>query len=76
VLAEGGDHFNLRAPAGNGESVLNAVILAWFEGGGALPKDGWGNASFPLRDVTSAVAGGPAPAAPAAVSPSPSSSSR
>ncbi|MEB3104461.1 MAG: alpha/beta fold hydrolase [Cyanobacteriota bacterium] len=76
VLAEGGDHFNLRAPAGNGESVLNAVILAWFEGGGALPKDGWGNASFPLRDVTSAVAGRPAPATPAAVSPSPSSSSR
>ena len=76
VLAEGGDHFNLRAPAGSADSALSAVILAWFEGGGSLPKDGWGNTTFPLRDVTSAVAGGSTAPAPAALSPSPASSSR
>ena len=54
VLAEGGDHFNLRAPAGSADAPLSALILAWFDGGAVLPASGWGNASFPLRDVTGA----------------------
>jgi len=53
VLAEGGDHFNLRAPAVAGsESPLDALILAWFASNAALPADGWGHPSIPLRDVT------------------------
>jgi predicted dienelactone hydrolase len=52
VLAEGGDHFNMRAPAGAADAPLSALILAWFDGGAVLPASGWGNAHFPLRDVT------------------------
>ena len=52
VLAEGGDHFNLRAPAGASETPLNALILAWFASAGALPVDGWGHSGVPLHDVT------------------------
>lgn len=52
VLAEGGDHFNLRAPAAATETPLNALILAWFASGGALPADGWGDRVFALHDVT------------------------
>ncbi len=54
VLAEGGDHFNLRAPAGSADAPLSALILAWFDGDAVLPASGWGNASIPLRDVTAA----------------------
>lgn len=52
VLVEGGDHFNLRAPAASADSPLNALILAWFASGGALPTDGWGHKAMPLHDVT------------------------
>lgn len=52
VLAEGGDHFNLRAPASASDTPLNALILAWFATGGALPADGWGHKTFALHDVT------------------------
>jgi predicted dienelactone hydrolase len=55
VLAEGGDHFNLRAPGAAANSPLNALILAWFASAGSLPTDGWGYASIPLRDVTPAL---------------------
>jgi predicted dienelactone hydrolase len=52
VLAEGGDHFNLRAPAASADSPLNALILAWFGSGASLPTDGWAHKAMPLRDVT------------------------
>ncbi|MFM1811238.1 MAG: hypothetical protein RLZZ336_176 [Cyanobacteriota bacterium] len=52
VLAEGGDHFNLRAPATATDTPLNALILAWFASGAALPGEGWGHKVFALRDVT------------------------
>lgn len=52
VLAEGGDHFNLRAPAAATDTPLNALILAWFASGGALPVDGWGHRGLALHDVT------------------------
>jgi hypothetical protein len=58
VLAEGGDHFNLRAPATAAiESPLDALILAWFASNGALPTEGWGHPSIPLRDVTATLVG-------------------
>ena len=58
VLAEGGDHFNLRAPAIAAiESPLDALILAWFASNGALPTEGWGHPSIPLRDVTATLVG-------------------
>jgi predicted dienelactone hydrolase len=52
VLAEGGDHFNLRAPAAATDTPLNGLILAWFASGGSLPVDGWGHRVFALHDVT------------------------
>lgn len=57
VLAEGGDHFNLRGPAAGGGDPLKGLILAWFDGKAALPASGWGNTAIPLRDVTTAVLG-------------------
>jgi predicted dienelactone hydrolase len=57
VLAEGGDHFNLRGPAADGGAPLKGLILAWFDGQAVLPANGWGNATVPLRDVTDAVTG-------------------
>ncbi len=55
VLAEGGDHFNLRGPNTTAGGPLKGVILAWFDGAAVLPASGWGDSAFPLRDVTTAV---------------------
>ena len=55
VLAEGGDHFNLRGNSTNRDVPLRGLILAWFDGNAVLPASGWGNASIPLRDVTPAI---------------------
>jgi len=66
VLAEGGDHFNLRGPNTTAGGPLKGVILDWFDGAAVLPASGWGNGAFPLRDVTSAVTPAGTPAAPAA----------
>ncbi len=66
VLARGGDHFNLRAPAASAGAPLRGVILAWtngaFDAGAAaapgagapalLPPDGWGDTTVPLVDVS------------------------
>jgi len=70
VLAQGGDHFNLRpggAPAGG---VLGTLLAAWVEGAFAagdgvrpgpgapplLPAHGWGHAAIPLVDVSGQLA--------------------
>jgi hypothetical protein len=55
VLADGGDHFNLRAPATANDSPLNGLILAWFASGGRLPADGWAHKSLALFDVTTRI---------------------
>ena len=66
VLAEGGDHFNLRPLAAADGGVLGALLVAWVEGSFAagegvrpgrsapplLPPGGWGHAAMPLVDVT------------------------
>lgn len=60
VLAQRGDHFNLRAPRGEGGGPLRGLLLAWFDAVArlapgrppALPPEGWGSTSLPLRDVT------------------------
>ncbi len=65
VLADGGNHFNLR-PGANQGGVLGGLILAWVEGSFAagegarpaanpkslLPAQGWGNERIPLVDAT------------------------
>jgi len=63
VLADGGDHFNLRAPAGGDGGPLRALLLAWTNAAFAagpqmvvpgpqakplLPPAGWGNDLIPL----------------------------
>ena len=58
VLAEGGDHFNLRGHTSHGGGPLKGVILAWFDGSAVLPASGWGDQTIPLRDVTAAVVNG------------------
>ena len=58
VLAEGGDHFNLRGPSSTGGGPLRGLILAWFDGNAVLPASGWGDNAVPLRDVTPAVVNG------------------
>ncbi len=69
VVAGGGDHFNLRAPADGDGGPLRALMLAWtqaaFAAGDAarpapgapplLPPAGWGDATRPLVDATTAV---------------------
>ena len=66
VLAEGGDHFNLRPGAAADGGVLGALLLAWTDaafraGAGVrpapaapplLPPGGWGSAAMPLVDAT------------------------
>jgi predicted dienelactone hydrolase len=66
VLAEGGDHFNLRPGAAADGGVLGALLLRWtaaaFQAGPAvrpaaaapplLPPGGWGSAAMPLIDAT------------------------
>ena len=66
VLAQGGDHFNLRPGAAEDGGVLGALLLTWtdaaFAAGEAarpapgapslLPASGWGSAGLPLVDVT------------------------
>ncbi|MEB3319396.1 MAG: alpha/beta fold hydrolase [Cyanobium sp.] len=65
VLVEGGDHFNLRAPADGDGGPLRGLVLAWtdaaFAAGPAaapgpqarplLPDAGWGNDQLPLVRV-------------------------
>lgn len=65
VLAQGGDHFNLRAPARQLQAPLSPLLLAWVQGAFAagaqvspsasapslLPPTGWGSAVMPLVDV-------------------------
>ncbi len=60
VLASGGSHFNLWAPADQKEPpILGALILAWINEQLSVPSPhtfsggGWGNSSIPLVDVTS-----------------------
>jgi predicted dienelactone hydrolase len=62
VLADGGDHFNLRAPADGDGGPLRALLLAWTDAAFAagekvapgpqakplLPAGGWGNDLIPL----------------------------
>ncbi|MDP5119367.1 MAG: dienelactone hydrolase, partial [Prochlorococcaceae cyanobacterium MAG_34] len=63
VLAENADHFNLRSPRGEAGGPLRALLLAWFNAAAGsspanppeLPLAGWGSATHPLRDVTSAL---------------------
>jgi predicted dienelactone hydrolase len=59
VLVEGGDHFNLRAPAAAASpAILGPLILAWVNQQLAVPAaitfqgGGWGNAEHALVDVT------------------------
>ena len=59
VLASGGSHFNLWAPANQKESpILGPMILAWINEQLAVPSSftfsggGWGNTTVPLVDVT------------------------
>ncbi|MFM7675686.1 MAG: alpha/beta hydrolase family protein [Synechococcus sp.] len=72
VVAGGGDHFNLRAPATGDGGPLRALLLAWtqaaFAAGDAvrpapgapplLPASGWGDASRPLVEASTAVRSG------------------
>ena len=62
VLANGGDHFNLRAPAEGDGGPLRALLLVWTDAAFAagpqvvpgpqakplLPAAGWGNDQIPL----------------------------
>ena len=62
VLVKGGDHFNLRAPAGGDGGPLQGLLLTWVRGAfqaglavqpspGApdlLGEKGWGNTALPL----------------------------
>jgi predicted dienelactone hydrolase len=62
VLVQGGDHFNLRAPAGGDGGPLQGLLLTWVRGAfqaglavrpspGApdlLGEKGWGNTALPL----------------------------
>jgi predicted dienelactone hydrolase len=62
VLVQGGDHFNLRAPADGDGGPLQALLLTWVRGAyqagpavrpslGApdlLGAKGWGNTALPL----------------------------
>ena len=66
VLANGGDHFNLRGPVAAGGGPLRALLLAWtnaaFAAGSAvrpaagaaplLAPGAWGDAELPLVPVT------------------------
>ena len=59
VLAAGGSHFNLWAPADQKEPpILGPMILAWINEQLAVPSShtfsggGWGNTTVPLVDVT------------------------
>lgn len=70
VLAVGGDHFNLRAPASGDGGPLAPLLLAWVQGAFAagsqarpaaaapplLPPAGWGSTVLPLVDVKPAAA--------------------
>jgi predicted dienelactone hydrolase len=69
VLAQGGDHFNLRSPLAEGGGPLRGLLLAWVNaafaaGAGAapapgapplLPPQGWGDSEIPLVNVTSSL---------------------
>jgi predicted dienelactone hydrolase len=69
VLAQGGDHFNLRPRADAQGGVLGALMLAWTDAAFAagprvrpapgvaplLPNGAWGSAELPLADVSPAL---------------------
>jgi hypothetical protein len=66
VLAAGGDHFNLGSPYEEGGGPLRGLLLGWVNGAFAagsavapgteapslLPRNGWGDDTLPLSDVT------------------------
>lgn len=66
VLAQGGDHFNLRPGESADGGVLGSLLVAWIDGAfaageGARPAEGvapmfstsdWGHAQIPLVDVS------------------------
>ncbi|MEB3266099.1 MAG: alpha/beta fold hydrolase [Cyanobacteriota bacterium] len=70
VLASGGDHFNLRAPAAGDGTPLRGLLLTWVNGAFAagakvkpgpdaaelLPPAGWGDATIPLINVSTQTA--------------------
>jgi len=65
VLVAGGDHFNLRAPAGGDGGPLAPLLLAWVQAAFAagpqarpaagapplLPPSGWGSTAMPIVEV-------------------------
>jgi predicted dienelactone hydrolase len=69
VLVQGGDHFNLRPEGAADGGVLGPLLLAWTDAAFAagstvhpapgvaplLRDQGWGNAEYPMADVTSRV---------------------
>ena len=69
VLAQGGDHFNLRPRADAQGGVLGALMLAWTDAAFAagprvrpapgvaplLRNGAWGSAELPLADVSPAL---------------------
>jgi predicted dienelactone hydrolase len=70
VLAQGGDHFNLRPGEAPDGGVLGHLLAAWVEGAFAagdrvrpgpgapplLPAHGWGHGAIPLVDVSGQLA--------------------
>lgn len=73
VLAQGGDHFNLRSTLSEGGGPLRGLLLAWtnaaFAAGAAvqpapgapelLPANGWGDAAMPLVGISRDQLGAP-----------------
>jgi hypothetical protein len=60
VLAQGGDHFNLRPGSEIGGGVLGPLLLQWTTSayaGTAFPAGGWGSPLLPLVDVSARLAG-------------------
>ncbi|MCP9799282.1 alpha/beta hydrolase [Synechococcus sp. RedBA-s] len=73
VLAQGGDHFNLRSTLPEGGGSLRGLLLAWTNGAFAagdavlpapgapdlLPANGWGDVTVPLVEFSPAQLGTP-----------------
>ena len=61
VMADGGDHFNLRSAFDDGGGILRGLLLSWVEKGfeadaattpTGLPPQGWGDERMRLVNVT------------------------
>jgi hypothetical protein len=55
VLAQGGDHFNLRPGQDPAGGILGPLLLQWTASAYArtpLPAGGWGSPAMALVDVT------------------------